>query len=1155
MGKRSKNHSHYDILAESEDEGGEAPAAAPRLGRMLQEVASHGSDGRIRHKSTLVNVPQSPSKSQRRQADASLLRDDNPLPEMEQPNYDLREAGSDSGGEDSDDEGGRELRESDDPLKQWVRDHRDEFLDELLRWEGRGDHRSIEACEDCRAAKLAADNRRAADVPKTDPPDAAAPSTEPHDPPTVPHNAVPAQGDHRCTDCIGGGQLLCAPCLVRRHRHQPLHRIQFWNGEYFVPKTLRELGLRMQLGHWAGYEHRCPVPEPVRNDVFVLIDDHGIHEVSLDFCGCGSGVSHNVQLLRAGLYPATTTSPRTAATFSVLRRFHLLSFESKCSSYEFYHSLARETDNGGVKPPRNRYHEWRRMTREQGLWGPEPGECALLCPACPHPGKNLPEGWETAADDEKFLYALFLAIDANFRLKRKDVSSEEKDPGLGPGWAFFCEVGSYMQHVEKHWKEPQERSRCVAHDAVDKPDKESRGTVSSGIGAVDCARHNMKRPNAVGDLQLGERYINMDYMFFVGIKGTELLRFYVSYDIACQWHINIWKRMMKYDHDIRFVYDGKYMTFLVPKFHLPAHIEACNLLFSFNLMRDVGQTDGEAPERGWANTNPLAGSTKEMGPGSRRDHLDDHFNDWNHKKIVGFGRLMLRKMQEAVPEMAETKLALEDMEAALATEVVFTWTEMTEAWEESFKTPWEEVTKPPNPFESSAKDTHLAKVRYDLAKEAAAREEAGTEDDDEVHGDMHVTECIAMGVQLEEQQRVLKADVASTGQHPTDDQRRVMVERTSKLRRKILASWVDIQTQHFPSVARVREEEDRARMRAAKTQVIPGVLVHEMALWLPSALMNRAGASQEESGCRASIMEYEYRLRVGQAHEALDELRRLLLVRTHLYSKKDFQTMGVKRKTRSQGVIENMTDQIQRIAEQYRGARHALVTLGRVLGVFDWQVVLKPLLADDVRGMPKAHFGDPERQAGKKGKKKGKKSSKRRKVKHTSLSWIWLAAGRAGEEGEVGGQGQQAAMDEALRIEWARTRARSLRWSEEVRLLEEEMRRIQQFLLWQSGWWMTRVSLRSTRVRGGIVDDAQREGDAAYALRQAAGKADLCAVFAKKWAQLPALVSDARAGRFVATVVEEYQDVDPERGIWDGDGEESDETTEDDDEASEDDDE
>ena len=110
-------------------------------------------------------------------------------------------------------------------------------------------------------------------------------------------------------------------------------------------------------------------------------------------------------------------------------------------------------------------------------------------------------------------------MDANFRLKRKDVSSEEKDPGLGKGWAFFCEVKAYMAHVAANWDQKQEvlnfisnewrrswfkqRSHCVAHDAVDKPDREARGTASSGIGAVDCARHNMKRPNAVGDLQLG----------------------------------------------------------------------------------------------------------------------------------------------------------------------------------------------------------------------------------------------------------------------------------------------------------------------------------------------------------------------------------------------------------------------------------------------------------------------------------------------------------------------------------------------------------------------------------------------------------------------------------------------------------------------------
>jgi hypothetical protein len=92
---------------------------------------------------------------------------------------------------------------------------------------------------------------------------------------------------------------------------------------------------------------------------------------------------------------------------------------------------------------------------------------------------NLPPGWEEAPEDmayvvsylasslpadalHRFLYALFVAIDANFRLKRKDVSTEEKDPGLGPGWAFFCEVKTYMAHVKKHWDQPQDVSEIRA---------------------------------------------------------------------------------------------------------------------------------------------------------------------------------------------------------------------------------------------------------------------------------------------------------------------------------------------------------------------------------------------------------------------------------------------------------------------------------------------------------------------------------------------------------------------------------------------------------------------------------------------------------------------------------------------------------------------
>ena len=99
--------------------------------------------------------------------------------------------------------------------------------------------------------------------------------------------------------------------------------------------------------------------------------------------------------------------------------------------------------------------------------------------------------------------------------------------------------------------------------------------------------------------------------------------------------------MKIFPHEQVVLNNVKYIRFLVPKFHLPAHVEECNLAFSFNLTKGVGRTDGEAPERGWANINPAAQSTKEMGPGSRRDTLDDHFGDWNWKKIIKLGKLFV----------------------------------------------------------------------------------------------------------------------------------------------------------------------------------------------------------------------------------------------------------------------------------------------------------------------------------------------------------------------------------------------------------------------------------------------------------------------------------------------------------------------------------
>ncbi|KAF8205885.1 hypothetical protein K438DRAFT_1506082, partial [Mycena galopus ATCC 62051] len=190
------------------------------------------------------------------------------------------------------------------------------FLDELLRLEGRGDYRHQRRCAEC-------------DVPA-------------------------AEAAWRCRDCLTDA-IFCASCLVTIHRDNPLHRV-WTEANFFKTVTLKSMGLRIQLGH--GRNGTCPGTLAKRAEKenasgdFCIVDSNGIHEVALNFCSCGLAEEHDIQLLRARLYPATTTSPATAATFRALRDFHLLSLEAKSSAHHFYSKLARQTNNNGTFEPR-----------------------------------------------------------------------------------------------------------------------------------------------------------------------------------------------------------------------------------------------------------------------------------------------------------------------------------------------------------------------------------------------------------------------------------------------------------------------------------------------------------------------------------------------------------------------------------------------------------------------------------------------------------------------------------------------------------------------------------------------------------------------------------------------------------------------------------
>jgi Kyakuja-Dileera-Zisupton transposase len=121
----------------------------------------------------------------------------------------------------------------------------------------------------------------------------------------------------------------------------------------------------------------------------------------------------------------------------------------------------------------------------------------------------------------------------------------------------------------------------------------------------------------------------MDYFFLSTLQHNPPDRVLVLYDISCQWAHNFIKRLLVYPVLLATIFWTLLITYIIPKFHLAAHMLLCHASFSLNFTPHVGQTDREAPEHQWASTNAMANSTKEMGPGSQCDTLDDYFGDYN----------------------------------------------------------------------------------------------------------------------------------------------------------------------------------------------------------------------------------------------------------------------------------------------------------------------------------------------------------------------------------------------------------------------------------------------------------------------------------------------------------------------------------------------
>ncbi|KAJ7744427.1 hypothetical protein DFH07DRAFT_963653 [Mycena maculata] len=875
----------------------------------------------------------------------------------------------------------------------------------------------------------------------------------------------------RCREC--GVFTQCLDCVLSCHALHPLHRLQEWKGDYWMPTTLASLGSVYQLGHGG---HPCSRPAPVARKM-VVMDTNCIHTIQFRYCACDkSDKAQNLeQLLRNDWYPATTVDPATCATFASLEHFRLLNVVGNVNVHDFVRTLEQESDAGDVEGVPDRYKVFGLMARQfacltrlkqagrahdpAGVDATKNGECGVMCWTCPHDGINLPEGWREVSAEFRYLYMLLLAMDANFRLRNRLRANALEDPPLGSGWGYMVEEGPYKNHLKNYVAE-KDVSTCIAFAALlQKDTRMTTGLRCSGVGGVVCARHELVRPQGLGDLQKGERYANMDYILLSAIMGVTAMYLAISYDIACQWKINFLMRMAAFPDAMQVDLAATKVLYGLPVWHAAAHERKCQVNNSLNYMTGVGRTDGEGIERTWSVLNPLGWATKEMGGGTQADAIEDKVDHHNYSKNINQGTTLPRKLILAIDERDWQVAAFKEVDSTLKKELKKSWQKKIDEWKD-------DPTKP-NPYElEGGKEggPSEAAIRLALTKDEA--EEAAT-GGKKLHGSS-VTSFIAAGLQLEEAQRRIKREVKQRTLIAADQSERLAEMRVAFFSK--LARFHKLQEVYMgAAVWALEAEEDR------RDAELPPPKAEDVKLFLPSELQTE----EMEEGCRKGLPTMEGRLREGQCRDALVQLRSRLHAKRHLITFRNTEVVGQRASTRAHTLIER----VDAAAAKYQRARDALIALrGRAA-------------CEDIHELKAADIQlDEEREADAKARKKlgAIGSSKWRQQgmallsRDRRLSWIWTEGGGPGVS--------EQELHDSVRVEWSKAKARKERWEEEVELLREEMKRVLRFLRWRGMWWETRRGIRREGVPAEVVAGLQ-----AYAARQASIHREITRRFKRMW--------------------------------------------------------
>ena len=219
----------------------------------------------------------------------------------------------------------------------------------------------------------------------------------------------------------------------------------------------------------------------------------------------------------------------------------------------------------------------------------------------------------------------------------------------------------------------------------------------------------------------------------------------------------------------------------------------------------------------------------------------------------------------------------------------------------------------------------------------------------------------------------------------------------------------------------------------------------------------------------AQVCKTEKKLRIAQAEDVLIEVRRQRQIVQGLWQFKRINMWGTGNwpNTKMLTLYKWINHKIEQAAQKYRTAHSALLLLNPT---GTWKDCYRDLRREDICG-PGKDANDTKTTNGR-----------------FEPSWIWLVPQASNSSTQTKNE-----FKESIWVEWAKTRARSMRWSEEFDIVKEEMWRVLAWFEWRVNWWENLALIRQDG-NPKILD-----GSSAYAFKQANIARHMAAHCAAAW--------------------------------------------------------